>query len=331
MRYAMVDTLRTFSNMTNAEAYVEVFHNRLMRPLPNSLQTGEYWGSTTRADFYPPLRKILSELTASGEARVLDVGAGSGEMIDHVLRNYRVAISAVEPNKIMLESYLEALKRTQGVRLHSAYAGTVQSLYGGKNALWLENLPPQHLVLASHMIYGLTSAGSEEVNPEDDLVSFLSALYNKVEIDGCVFIVYSVGEDTLLGEAAADFLGRWTPQSERNVRRIWQARTNLLENAGAKSQLDALYPDFECEFTVQKVCSRIYGETVDDLAAYCILGELTEIDNRPFNIDKLRSNFEFIANHSNQFNMGEVIGGSRDGMFTATVPQVICTLKKREV
>lgn len=80
MNWAALENIRKFSAMSNAEAYVEAFHNRLMRPLPDSDVTGEYWGSTTRLDFYPLLREALAELSCNRDVKILDVGAG-GEII----------------------------------------------------------------------------------------------------------------------------------------------------------------------------------------------------------------------------------------------------------
>ncbi len=324
------ETLRKFSQMSNAEAYVEAFHRRLMRPLPESYTTGEYWGSTSRADFYPCLRESLTELSLKKGIKVLDVGAGSGEMIDHVLRDFTAVISAVEPNPLMLRSYLEALNRHPKLKVNETYQGTIQSLYEGQpEEAWLKNLQHQDMVLASHMIYGLTSSTSKiDINPHEDLMTFLSAMYEKLDVDGILFIVYTVGENTVFGESAAHYLGQVNGIFERNVRQIWKVRADLLEHAGARIRLEERFPNYNCRFSTRRVDSSVYGDTVDDIASYCILGELTQIDGNPFDINRMRHHFEFLEVHGKEFNLRKVIGGNRDGMLTVSSPQVICKIKK---
>jgi SAM-dependent methyltransferase len=323
--------LQIFDGMTNAEAYVEVFHNRLMKPLPDTEKTGEYWGSSSRADFYPYLRKTLSELcTKKGEIKILDVGAGSGEMIEHVIKNYPAILTAIEPNPLMLKSYLKAVHRNN-LKLHGTYSGQVQDIYPHNYAQhWFASLEKQDLVLASHMIYGLTSASSDnEIYPETDLITFLSVLYEKLSDNGTIFLVYAIGENTLLGEAALNCMKYRDDNYAANVRKIWQARTELLEKGIAKQQLDLIHPDFECEFASYITRSNIYGDRIEDIAAYCILGELTEIDNSPFDLKKLIHNFKYVKNHAGEFQLHQVPSGQREGMYAVSTPQVVCTIKKR--
>lgn len=330
MNKTAIETIRKFSTMTNAEAYVEVFHNRLMRPLPDSDVTGEYWGNASRADFYPHLREALGKLSSKGPIRVLDVGAGSGEMVDHVLKHFPVAISTIEPNPRMLHNYLEALKRN-AMMAESMYEGTVQSLYEGQPGhTWLKKVPAFNFVLASHMIYGLTSAASTgELDPERDLRQFLAAVYEKLADDGIMFIVYAVGENTILGEAAAYCLSHISASHENNVRKIWKARTHLLEFQNVQEHLNVLFPNYRCEVSTTRVNSLVYGDNLDDIASYCILGELTRIDEEPFDISKLQHIYDFIEKSGGRFAPKPVVGGLRDGMVSIETPQVICTLTKR--
>lgn len=321
--------LYKFATMTNAEAYVEVFHNRLMKPMPDTGLTGEYWGSTTRAEFYPMLRDALCGIHAK-PFRILDVGAGSGEMVDHVLKDYAADVSIVEPNLFMMHRYMQSIRRYPRLNPLSLLSQPVQTLYAGQeNNDWFKKLPPQEFILASHMIYGLTDSRREDgINPEEDLLNFLTAMYEKLTDGGTLFIVYAVGEDTLLGEAAAHHLRIKGGNLEENVRKTWLARTNLLEHACAKLWLDARFPRHVCKFTTKRVESRIYGDNVEDIAAYCTLGELTQIDGEHFDISKLQHSLNFIKNHADDYNLRTVIGSQRDGMLTATIPQVVCKLQK---
>lgn len=323
-------TIGQFSTFTNEEAYVEVFHRRLMKPLPDTQTTGEYWGSTTRACYYPILREILAQLcTQKQPIRLLDVGAGSGEMIDHVLKAFPAVISAIEPNPLMLERYLSALMKNNLMK-DSTYLGRIQRLYQGQpGENWLKNLPRQDLILASHMIYGLTSATSyTEVQARIDLTNFLAAMYEKLAEDGLLFIAYALGENVLFGEAAVDYVGKSVPIYEENVRKIWQARNEILENGGAAITLNKIFPDYACQFSIEKPISCVYGDSMDDIAAYCILGELTQIDGAPFDVNQLRHHFDFVAKYGKEFGLQEILGGSRDGMLSVPTPQIICKIKK---
>ena len=328
----MLDTLQKFFLMTNAEAYVEVMHNRLMRPLPESGRTGEYWGNSQRADFYPCLRDTLFELGFGlGKViKILDVGAGSHEMIDHLLKDYPAIISAVEPNPLMLEQYYTALKRNHRLKLNSIYRGLIQSLYRDQpGQSWLKGLPQQDLILATHMIYGLSSARSNEgVHPQEDLVNFIAAMYDKLEIGGTLFIVYAIGESTILGEAAASYVGQSLPNYEKNIRSIWQARRDLLEQAGIGPVMNTFFPNFKCEVATALTSSYIYGDTVDDIASYCLLGEFTQVDESPFEIEKLLHNYSFIEKHADEFQLQRINEGSRAGMLRVATPQVVCRIKK---
>ena len=321
--------LYKFATMTNAEAYVEVFHNRLMRPLPDTERTGEYWGSTTRADFYPCLREALCDVQAR-PIRLLDLGAGSGEMVDHVLKHYPAQVSIVEPNLLMMNKYMQAVERHPKLKVQSILSQPVQNLYAGQShEEWFKGLPPQDFILASHMIYGLTNTRSEgNVNPEADLLEFLMAMYDKLAVGGTLFVVYAVGENTLLGEAATHHLRFQGGAVEQNVRKTWAARTDLLEHARAKIWLDARFPKYDCKISTRKVESRIYGNDIEDMASYCTLGELTQIDGEHFDISKLQHSIKFIRTCGEKYNLAPVFGSRRDGMLSAKIPQVMIKMQK---
>ncbi len=333
MRTLKTATLEKFSKFSNEEAYVEAFHKRLMKALPETERTGEYWGSSTRADLYPHLKSILSELEteldSATKIRLLDVGAGSGEVIDHVLKDYKSTISAVEPNPLMLDAYLKSMNKYDNLMLGSTFRGTVQSLYQSQpGESWLSNLPLQNLVISSHMIYGLTRRDDFEVSPAEDLLQFISAMYEKLAENGVLFVVYAVGENTILGEAGLDYLRKVKASTARNVQKIWEARKNVLENKEVVSHLNELFGQYCCEASSVRTDTRIYGESEDDIAAYCILGDLTEVNSNPFNLDKLCNSFDFIEKHGKDFGLEKVEGGVHDGMISSIVPQVICRFKK---
>lgn len=321
--------LYKFATMTNAEAYVEVFHNRLMKPLPDTGRTGEYWGSSSRADFYPYLKEAISELR-SKPIKLLDVGAGSGEMIDHVLKDYAALISIVEPNLLMLKSYMQALRRHAKLKATDVCSLPIQSMYGENfKEIWLKSLPKQDFILASHMIYGLTNTERDVmINPSEDLLNFLTAMYEKLAEGGTLFVVYAAGENTLLGEAAAHHLRYLGGSREQNVRNTWAARTNLLENAGVKDLIDTRFPQYCANVSTRRVNSYVYGEDLQDIAAYCSLGELTQIDGQSFDIRKLQHSINFIKKHGENYNLQQIIGSKRDGMLKVPTPQVICKIRK---
>lgn len=77
------EVLDEFQDLTNEEAYVHVFSQRMMKPIPN--RNAEYYGCDQRIDMLPFLKRLVDKLPENGQ--VFDVGAGSGDVVDFALQN----------------------------------------------------------------------------------------------------------------------------------------------------------------------------------------------------------------------------------------------------
>ena len=160
------ETVENFAHMTNAEAYVEVFHNRFMRPLPESRIEGSYRGNAMREGYYGLLKEALFQYGLNeNEISLLDVGAGSGEVVDDVLKDYRARISVIEPNDLMFANYMKSMSNYKNITKGSFFRDKVEKLYTNPHLYnnwnpnlihpWLKSLKKQDVILALHMIYGL--------------------------------------------------------------------------------------------------------------------------------------------------------------------------------
>src|SRR3954469_14458491 len=93
-----------YQGLTNAEVYQIAFHKLLM--LPDPLRPGKFLGNSQREQFLPVLERALARLKALSVPRILDVGAGSGEIVEIALsRLHHAVISIEEPNPLLLQEY----------------------------------------------------------------------------------------------------------------------------------------------------------------------------------------------------------------------------------
>ncbi|MCA9805549.1 MAG: hypothetical protein KC777_26445 [Cyanobacteria bacterium HKST-UBA02] len=323
-------TLDKFSRMTNAEAYVEVFHNRMMVSLSDSTVRGDCRGNSLRAHFYPSLRRVLARYREREAINILDIGAGSGEVVDAVVRQFPAMLSPVEPNPLMLERYLDAVSMAPMVQLGATFPGPVQALYPtGTNAGWLYNLPAQDVVMVLHSIYPLTIFTARDINPASDIVSFISTMYSKLADGGSIFIVYADQPRNYLGQAGLYYFDKVDPASAYNIRMIWRAREVLLEGGGIADPLDNEFPDYFCDVQSVRTNGEVYGDSMEDMVAYCSLGELTSTDAKPFDMKKLLYCSEYIETFMGSFfDFHRETTGPRKGMIAAPAPQVICEIRK---
>jgi hypothetical protein len=182
------EVLEEFRELTNEEAYVHVFSQRMMKPVPN--RNAEYYGSDQRIDMLPFLKVLVDNLPENGQ--VFDVGAGSGDVVDFALQSApkNTVINIEEPNSILIKNYLNTLKRYPHLRMGIAYEGIIQNYYRGKT---VKQYPaqPQDLIPAIHMIYHLTDFTMPQIDPESDIIDAVSFLYGLLVPGGSLFIVYA--------------------------------------------------------------------------------------------------------------------------------------------
>ena len=324
------DTIDKFSSMTNAEVYLEAFHRRMMGPLPGSKVRGHYLGNTHRTDVLPYLVNVLSEFQSKEDIRILDVGAGSGEYLLDVLDDIDTTLSVVEPNPLMVDSYMRILSKFNNVRSGPIYKGKVQDLYSSSfGPDWLDKLKPQHIILALHLVYHLTDFGiDKEHTPEKDIIDFVVSMYDKLDDNGVLFIVYSDQEKSIIGQSAAYYYNKMSRTIPKKMRDTWNARKELLEHSEIARILNNKFPMYSTRTTVSRTASKIFGRKIDDLAVMCTMAEISEPDCRPFDISKLFSAMEFIETHGRHFGLTKVKGTLRSGMWSANIPQVVCELRK---
>ena len=335
------ETVDSFEHMTNAEAYVEVFHNRFMRPLPESNIEGSYRGNGMREGYYGLLKETLALHSLNKEeVSILDVGAGSGEVVDDVLKNFKARISVVEPNELMVAGYLNSLNKYKNLSRGSIYRDRVEKLYSNPHLYnnwnpnlhspWLRSLKKQDVILANHMIYGLNeSTHRNHSNPVHELLLFIRAMYDKLEEGGTLFIVYADLSSSLIGQAGQYYCRKTNQQRAIDNERIWRARHSVFETGVTAQYLNDLFKEYDCELSVRRTDGYCYGDTIDDIISYCTLGELTTVDGFQFEINKLLYCSEFIEAHYEDYDLHTVENGPRKGMLVTNIPQVVCTFEKR--
>lgn len=157
--------LHEFDGITNEKAYVNIFAQRMMKPVPG--KSGEFLGCNHRMDMLPFLQGLIKTLPKDGQ--IFDVGAGAGDVVDFALKDAfkGTVVNIAEPNATLIRSYLQKLESHNHLRSGIAYEGCLQDYYQGKKrAIFPEQ--PQNLILAMHMIYHLTDFTCPNIHPEED-------------------------------------------------------------------------------------------------------------------------------------------------------------------
>ena len=243
-----------FRNYTNKQAYEAVFARRMMlREHPDATQV---LGNSQRQDFLPFLHALLEQVPTA--AHILDVGGGTGDIVDLALeRREGATIHVEEPNEALLEKYRQRLSAHASLKCGTLHPVPVERLplplsSGGTKILC-------DAVLAIHMLYFV-----------DDLVDTLRALYGALRPGGVLFVVIADQLVSTTGRAGRFHYARIGDESRvRKLDECWALREELLGQAGIACLLD---PESPPMVEVHRTESWLFGRDPDDVVAMCLSG-----------------------------------------------------------
>lgn len=318
-----------FSNVSNHEAYELAFTKRMLRP--DLDHPSEYLGNTQRKDFVVPLRKLISRL--SHGAQILDVGAGSGETVELALNALAGAtINLVEPNPVLINKYHEQLKLAPNLNLGFSYCGILEDFYEGSGKSVPDLSKGQDLVLNIHVIYHLTNFRSEQIEPERDLYRAVEKMYSCLNPGGSIFLVCADQLVSTSGQAGRYYFNKIGERgAAERLLRIAECRRKLLYDGEIVKLLNDKFSDRTAAIENSTTESYWYGDTVSDIAAMCLTAEMGEIDDQPFDVEKLKIAYEFVQKHPDRINLVvEDNSVPQKGMVRANQPQIISIITRRE-
>jgi len=138
--------LNEFSNLTNSQIYEHIFIRRMMlrkQNVTNIHCPSDILGTDSCELILPSLhgtlQTVLSNTSDSSEFHLLDIGAGSGEIIDwcfakelekNIQMNRQNIIHIIEPNSNLLQSYQQKLCEYAHLSQGIVYNGKVQDYFG---------------------------------------------------------------------------------------------------------------------------------------------------------------------------------------------------------
>ncbi|ORX77217.1 hypothetical protein K493DRAFT_363415 [Basidiobolus meristosporus CBS 931.73] len=303
--------LTEFTGITNNEAYKRAFNDRVFQ---RDERTGHVIGNDQRELFTPYLLDFVS-----GKKVIVDLGAGAGELLDDIHPYVLESTFYIEePNRMLLNEYIERLRRYD-IQLREASSSPAQEYLKRKDK---QNFAD--CVLSIHMIYHLTDLTAEDVNPEADLKDFIVQLYDLLADGGGIFLVYADMEKAFAGKVAASYFATHGQKHHHsNLLRLYRTRNEVLQERGILPVLQSLYPRDKITMSSVVCNSRFYGDSVDDLAAMSLVGELIESNDEPFDVRKLQHALNMLHNPQSDIKLGK-----RAGMWSANEEQVVCIINK---
>lgn len=329
------EVLDEFQDLTNEEAYVHVFSQRMMKPIPN--RNAEYYGCDQRIDMLPFLKRLVDKLPENGQ--VFDVGAGSGDVVDFALQNApkNTVINIEEPNSILFNNYLKTLKRYPHLCTGIAYEGIIQSFYRGKTVKQYPS-QPQNLILAIHMIYHLTDFMVPEIDPEGDIIGAVSFLYGLLAPGGSLFIVYAdlldhANNKAVCGLAESFFRKKYpNDYSADHLIAIYKARNQLLGQEGTiEKHLKKQFPHTTPKLVSELRKTHFFGESIADIGVLGLATELCPSNTDKFDLAKLQFCLDYVSQYPESIGLERETGNvPQKGYWRANEPQVIATLTRLE-
>lgn len=327
------DVLDEFSDLTNEEAYVHVFSQRMMKPIPN--RKAEYYGCDQRIDMLPFLKRLVDKLPENGQ--VFDVGAGSGDVVDFALQSApkNTVINIEEPNSILIKNYLATLKRYPHLRTGVAYCGIIQDYYRGKTSNQYP-LQPQNLILAIHMIYHLTDFLIPQIDPEGDIIDAVSFLYGLLAPGGSLFIVYAdlldhAHSKAVCGLAEAFFREQYPREYfADHLVSIYKARNRLLGPQGTiEKHLEKRFPHTKPKLVSELRKTHFFGESIADIGVLGLATELCSSGKDKFELSKLQFCLDYVSRYPERIGLERETGPVPQKRFwKANEPQVIAILTR---
>jgi hypothetical protein len=189
---------------------------------------------------------------------------------------------------------------------------------------------PQDLILAIHMLYHLTDPRSEQINPDADIEEAIMAMFAFLEPGGSLFIVFAnqlVSTTGLAGRYYFKEIGK--SEIADRLLRIAKSREQLLAQGKIIASLNNRFGD-DCasvETVVTQSC--FYGDSEEDIVAMCITAEIGEINDEPFDLNKLDVCGRFVETHASEIGLTtESREVSQKGMVRSNQPQIVSIIRK---
>jgi len=300
-----------FRSYTNKQAYQAVFARRMMlREPPDSTLV---LGNSQREGFLPFLHALLKQVPPN--AHILDVGGGSGDIVDLALERVEGAtIHVEEPNEAMLETYRQRLAAHPSLKCGTFRPVPVERLplplSSGGNEILCD------AVLAIHMLYFV-----------NDLVGTLRSLYGALRPGGFLFVVIADQLVSTTGRAGRFHYARIGDLSRVNkLDETWALREELLGQAGIAGLLDR---ESRPMVEVHRTESWLFGQGPDDVVAMCLAGELLSADDEMFDLRKLESCRAFLDAHGDTVRFGvEERPIPQKGWYRALQPQIVTVIQR---
>lgn len=322
------DIFADFEGITNNEAYKKVFIDRMMLPHPS--EPGRFLGNTQREDFLAKLIPLVKELPE--HAQVFDFGCGGGEIVDIALKFAKSAtVHMEEPNAILLDTYKDRLLRYPHLTEGATFNCPIEQLYhGGVPGNRIPDDGSLDLILNLHMIYHITHFRDPEVDAAQDIQDMLTFQYRLLKPGGALFLVYADDELCTTAQASRYYFEHSGQKSYlNNLKKISEARTSLLKQGRIVESLRKKFPDFTPEWKIELSSSWVFGKSKRDMAILCLLAELGESDDAPFDTNKLQVCSQFIEECASDVRLSmEDRAIAQRGMWRFFQPQVIFTLRK---
>lgn len=312
-----------FLGLTNKEAYEHAFLHRFLLRTPK--HQNEFLGNTQRADFLPYLKKQLQQLPP--HSQILDVGAGAGEIVEFALSELDATIHLEEPNEIFLKQYIQRISNYKNLKLGEVYHNKLQELYF-RNEIENKLAANMDLILSIHMLYHLTDFTSIKANPETDLIEAIQFMYSLLKPGASIFLVYANNAISAVGKATISAYLGINAEYAQVIQQIYETRNRLLlekEIIGFLDETETIQPK------IVAICqaSAMYGSTLEDLAAMCLISELIPANDELFDINKLYFSYNYLRSNPQDIGLCQE---ERDiyqkGMYRVNQPQVICIIKK---
>lgn len=331
------EVLRTeFDGLSNNEAYSAAWMARVMKPHPTDAT--RFLGTDQRDQALPFLQRLINELPSDRTAKIFDVGCGAGHIVplafgDPAVQSARsYEFTLAEPNLSFLDEYM----RTVDEYNPNMKVNRNQCVAAGFPELYSSPAPADHdLLIAMHMIYHLTDFTDESADPHKDVCDFVRYCYESLAPGGTALIVFVDYEGCLAPQASLGYFGENDVKAARNLRRIYSARDFLLARGGVRDVLAAEYPDYSPVIDVIRTDSFFFAQSLEDLAAMAISGEIGCADEEPFDLKKMEFCWEFVNDPAVQkmlqlerLTPGHPFRGERDGWYKCGEHQWCVSIRK---
>ena len=277
-------------------------------------------GTDQRELFVPVLKNLIRTQrgAASVPFRFFDIGCGDGQTFALVADEFPdgAAGTILDCNAYYLSQYEAAMRaagRWQLAKSICAPFSPDTAVDGGFD-----------LILAIHVLYYF-----------DDLRASLTRIYELLKPGGAAFIVFADEKTAYTGHALrachratgdAAFLARFDEICDLRRRLLLPGVAGAAE---IQTHLDEQFPQSRAQLTGAVQASRLYGHTLVDILALCLISGL----DRVATLAKFDAVMDLIRTRPEAIGLRIERGGNpaRDGMLSVVQSQVVIELRREPV